>query len=78
MVSLGARLFPNYAKMWEANPKEASNYMVNWFAGWACTKATEFKRFIVVHPWRNEDWLSAYKHIEVVKPAEYGDLAQGI
>lgn len=78
LVSVSVRHLPDYAGMWDENPKKASNYMVNWFAGWACTKATQFKRFIVVHPWPIDDWLAAYKHIEFVTPAEYGNLTQGI
>ena len=78
VLPLSSKELPRHGHLWEQNPKEASNSMVNWFAGWACKNALRFKRFIVVHPWHNDEWASSYKHVEFTTPSDYGKLTQGM
>lgn len=40
---------PSYETKWEDNPEVATDYLVNWYAGWGVANAGNYGRFIVCH-----------------------------
>lgn len=82
LVSISPELLPAFQKMWETNPTAATDFMVNWFAGWAIMNAHQFRRFEICHvpdlagdvmldPEAIADprgWSKKYQHLDVSLP----------
>ena len=63
---------PGYDVPGGRNPTE---HLVEWFAGWAMTRATQFRKFIVVVPdmetGRPDEKLTGWGHLDVVTAKEF-------
>lgn len=82
LVSISPALLPTFEKLWDTNPTAATDFMVNWFAGWAIFNAHQFRRFEICHvpdlagdvmldPEAIADprgWSKKYQHLEVSLP----------
>jgi hypothetical protein len=49
MVSEPAELMPTHQALFETERTKATDYVVNWFAGWAFMNAANYRRFTVCH-----------------------------
>jgi hypothetical protein len=49
MVSEPAELMPTHQALFETEPAKATDFAVNWFAGWAFMNAANYRRFTVCH-----------------------------
>ena len=49
LISVPPDTFPRIEKLWEKDESAATDYMVNWFAGWSVMNASRFRKFIVCH-----------------------------
>jgi hypothetical protein len=49
LISLAPEQLPTYQTLLEVDRKKATDYIVNWFAGWAFMNANKFRRFTVCH-----------------------------
>lgn len=49
VVSVPPELLPSFNGLWEKNETEATDYMVNWFAGWSVLHASRYRKFMVCH-----------------------------
>ena len=49
MVSAPAELMPTHQALFEKDQAKATDYVVNWFAGWAFMNAANYRRFTVCH-----------------------------
>ena len=71
LVSASPKELPHYHALWEQDERRATDFLVKWFAGWACTQATKYRRFVVVHPMNKPEWTDRYNHIlDVATPEE--------
>lgn len=71
LVSPDSSSMPWYKKTWEDNPRVATDSLVEWFAGWACTQAAELRRFIVVSSASNAEWAKKYQHLEILTVEDF-------
>ncbi|OCK85322.1 hypothetical protein K432DRAFT_421915 [Lepidopterella palustris CBS 459.81] len=63
LLSVSPQELPHHHALWQKDEIQATETMVEWFAGWACTQATNYRRFIVVHVTKRLDWLDRYNHL---------------
>ena len=70
-VSLPAEDAPAYAGLWEADERKATDWLVNWFAGWCVLQRERFGRFTVVSGRSGEAWAKKYQHINAWTPEKY-------
>jgi hypothetical protein len=49
LISLAPEQLPTYETLLQVDRKKATDYLVNWFAGWAFMNASKFRRFTVCH-----------------------------
>jgi hypothetical protein len=49
LISLAPEQLPTYETLLQVDRKKATDYIVNWFAGWAFMNASKFRRFTVCH-----------------------------
>jgi len=73
LVSVPPEQLPQYHELWQRDEKAASDFMVNWFAGWACTQVMSWRRFVAVHSVDRQDWKDAYRHLDLVTPEKYAE-----
>ena len=66
---------PKYAALWEEDEAKATEWLVNWFAGWCLLQRTRFRRFtIITTNEKSEAAINRYKlyqHIVVWTPERY-------
>ncbi|KXT05919.1 hypothetical protein AC578_378 [Pseudocercospora eumusae] len=74
LISVNPDLLPSFEGKWEKDPAAATNFMVDWFAGWSASNATRYRKFMICYE-ASEDgevsidpagWTSKYQHIGVV------------
>ncbi|KAF2755099.1 hypothetical protein EJ05DRAFT_513414 [Pseudovirgaria hyperparasitica] len=69
LISLPRDEMPQYHQTWERDEAEATDHLVNWFAGTCELHADSFRRFIVVHPDPpSTTWANKYQHLNLMKP----------
>ncbi|PPJ56995.1 hypothetical protein CBER1_00594 [Cercospora berteroae] len=84
LISVDPELLPSFDGLWEKDEAAATDFMINWFAGWALLNTSRFRRFVVCYLPRaassNEDpkevandiesrgWTEKYQHISVLTP----------
>ena len=49
LISLAPEQLPMFQTLLQADKAKATDYIVNWFAGWAFMNASKFRRFTVCH-----------------------------
>lgn len=49
LVSLAPEQLPTFQDLLRTDRAKATDYIVNWFAGWSFMNATKFRRFTVIH-----------------------------
>lgn len=49
LISLAPEQLPTFQALMQTDPAKATDYVVNWFAGWAFVNASKFRRFTVCH-----------------------------
>lgn len=49
LISIPAEQLPTFQTLLETDKAKATDFVVNWFAGWACMNASKFRRFSVCH-----------------------------
>ncbi|EME48149.1 hypothetical protein DOTSEDRAFT_21857 [Dothistroma septosporum NZE10] len=47
LISIPREHLPSFDRLWEKDETASTDYMVNWFAGWAVLNASKYRRFIV-------------------------------
>jgi chromo domain-containing protein 1 len=79
LVSIAPELLPSFEGLWERNEEQATEFMVNWFAGWSVENADMFKKFYIAHEPRSttlelgvdpKGWASRYQHLAVRRPKD--------
>ncbi|TKA63809.1 hypothetical protein B0A49_07744 [Cryomyces minteri] len=73
LVSIPPSTLPKHAQLWNDDEQKANDYIVNWFAGWACTQVTNFRRFFVIHTEVETNWKRKYAHLQVMTTDGYFD-----
>ncbi|KAL2353311.1 hypothetical protein BJ546DRAFT_118264 [Cryomyces antarcticus] len=73
LVSIPPSTLSKHAQLWKDDEQKANDYIVNWFAGWACTQVTNFRRFFVIHTEVETNWKRKYAHLQVMTTDGYFD-----
>ncbi|GAB7340807.1 hypothetical protein MBLNU457_7174t1 [Dothideomycetes sp. NU457] len=75
IVSQPIQFAPKYAALWEEDQAKATNWLVDWFAGWCLSQRERFRRFhIIASDDKGETanrWLRHYQHVVVSSPEKY-------
>ncbi|KAF7194335.1 Chromo domain-containing protein 1 [Pseudocercospora fuligena] len=74
LISVNPDLLPSFEGKWEKDPAAATNFMVDWFAGWSALNAARYRKFMVCYEASKDGevgmdpagWTSKYQHIGVV------------
>ena len=88
VVSPPVAEMPEYAKLWDANEANATDYLVEYFAGWCLLEKESFRRFMVIHQAKDapdytpggirnhqaEVWMEKYQHINIYTPEKWKKL----
>jgi chromo domain-containing protein 1 len=64
---------PEYFEALQEGPKQANDYIMNFYAGWVLAKRQRYRHLIVVHPDPEKVvyWTDDYKHLEdVITPQQ--------
>ncbi|KAH9845242.1 Chromatin organization modifier domain [Teratosphaeria destructans] len=77
LVSASVDELPSFVEMWDSQPRKATSYMVEWFAGWCLMNVEKFRRFVVCHEPKAggddgdvERWRKEFQHIGVMTPEQ--------
>ncbi|KAK5684709.1 hypothetical protein LTR17_027119 [Elasticomyces elasticus] len=49
LVSFPPEELPSYSELWDRDPEQATDMMVEWFAGWSLCNAKQFRKFLICH-----------------------------
>lgn len=78
LVSIPPEQLPTFSDLLQTDRARATDYIVNWFAGWACLNAGNFRRFTVCHeePGTGEKVLDEHYNVvmrgAVADPRDWG------
>jgi len=75
IVSEPIQSAPKYAAMWAEDEAKATNWLVEWFAGWCLLQRERFRRFTIIASNDKGEaamkWKRHYQHVAVWSPEKY-------
>lgn len=87
IVSPPVEEMPSYPPMWDTDQGKATDYLVNWFAGWCVGEKERFRRFAICHRGRDgahaeadraaKSWMKEYQHVRVLSPSQWQQERSG-